>query len=119
MVDPPAEPPAATRRDATLESRLDRLNEALERRRARDEEAAKAAESAPMAQGLSTGLRAMSELVASVMVGAGAGWGLDWLLGSRPWALVVGLLLGAGAGFWGVYRLAARSDRGPPGPMEP
>ena len=56
---------------------------------------------------MALGMRAMSELVAAVMVGAGLGWGVDYLVGSQPWGLMVGVGLGAVAGFWGVYRLAA------------
>jgi ATP synthase protein I len=47
------------------------------------------------------------------VVGAGLGWGLDHLVGSDPWGLIVGLGLGAAAGFLGVYRLAAGTTTGP------
>ena len=93
--------------DDALDARLDRIGEALERRRSEAVEAARRDASPSAAGAMALGMRAMSELVAAVMVGAGSGWGLDHLVGSGPWGLMVGLTLGAIAGFWGVYRLAA------------
>lgn len=100
--------------DDALQARLSRIGEALERRRTEAEDAA-ARRDRPSSMGaMAVGMRAMSELVASVMVGAGLGWGLDYLVGSQPWGLIVGLGLGVIAGFLGVYRLAARGTAGPP-----
>ncbi|WP_427449801.1 AtpZ/AtpI family protein [Litorimonas sp. WD9-15] len=39
-----------------------------------------------------------TELVVSVMVGLGLGYGFDRLVGSTPWGLLVGLGLGFAAG---------------------
>jgi ATP synthase protein I len=38
------------------------------------------------------------------------GYGLDRWLGTGPWLLVVGVVLGAAAGFLAVYRLVNASD---------
>ncbi len=46
------------------------------------------------------------ELVAGLTVGAGMGWLLDNLFGTKPWLLMVFFFLGAGAGIRGVYRVA-------------
>ncbi len=45
------------------------------------------------------------QLVVTTLVGAGLGYWLDGFWGSRPWLMVVGLLLGAVAGFRDLYRL--------------
>lgn len=64
--------------------------------------------------GFATGMRISLEMVASLIVGGGMGWLLDWWLGTRPWLLIVFLLLGIAAGVRGAYRaaqrLAARSE---------
>ena len=55
--------------------------------------------------GLALASRVGVEMVAATVVGAGVGYGLDSWLGTRPWLLVVGVVLGAAAGFLGIYRL--------------
>ena len=47
-------------------------------------------------------------LFASVAVFCGLGWLLDRWLGTAPWLMVVGLLLGAAAGFYEFIRLTAK-----------
>jgi ATP synthase protein I len=49
-------------------------------------------------------IRFATELLSAVVVGAAIGWGLDWLLGTRPILTVVLFLLGAGAGIRNVVR---------------
>lgn len=44
-------------------------------------------------------------MMASVLVGTLAGYGLDRLLNTRPWFLIVGFILGAVAGFRTLFRL--------------
>ncbi|MEW6300817.1 MAG: AtpZ/AtpI family protein [Thermodesulfobacteriota bacterium] len=48
-------------------------------------------------------------------LGFAAGHALDAKLGTRPWLAVMGFLLGALAGFWGVYKLVMSEfrDRSP------
>jgi ATP synthase protein I len=58
------------------------------------------------ASAMAMGLRLSSELVAGVLVGAGLGWGLDRLLSTSPWGLIVFLLLGFTAGVLNVMRTA-------------
>ena len=100
--------------DDALDARLGRIGEALDRRKTEAAEAARRRSGPSSAGAMALGMRAMSELVAAVMVGAGLGWGFDHLVGSDPWGLIAGLALGGVAGFWGVYRLAARSGGAPP-----
>jgi ATP synthase protein I len=45
------------------------------------------------------------ELVAAVIVVGLMGFGVDYLLGSGPWGLVVGAALGLGLGFWRMVKV--------------
>lgn len=47
-------------------------------------------------------------LFVSVASLCGAGWLLDRWLGTAPWLLVIGLILGAAAGFYEFVRLAMK-----------
>ena len=47
-------------------------------------------------------------LFVSVATLCGAGWLLDRWLGTRPWLMVVGLILGAVAGFYEFVRLTSK-----------
>ena len=61
-------------------------------------------------KGLALASRVGLELVAATVIGAGLGYALDRWLGTRPWLLVVGVVLGAVAGFLAVYRLVNTPD---------
>ena len=56
------------------------------------------------------GLRIGIELVAGVVVGTVLGLVLDRWLGTKPWLLIVGFLLGSCAGFLNVYRVAQAEE---------
>ena len=43
-------------------------------------------------------------LVAYVLVFTGIGYGLDRLLGTKPWLMVVGVFVGGGIGFYTMIR---------------
>jgi ATP synthase protein I len=51
------------------------------------------------------------ELGVSVVIGVLFGMFLDGKLGTEPWCMIAGLVLGLVAGFRGVLRAVARSDR--------
>ena len=89
---------AARRATADLEARI---------ARARQQSAAPAA-AEPSRQGtmsgLSLGWRLGSEFFAAIIVGAGLGYLLDMFLPTRPWGLIVLLLLGFAAGVLNVVR---------------
>ncbi len=97
--------------DAALQARLAKLNEAL---RAHDEREASAKTSESVSNGgsfgraMSAGLNVFAEFVSAVVVGALIGWQSDAWLGTKPWLLVLFLGLGTAAGFWNIYRMAAR-----------
>jgi len=59
------------------------------------------------ASGANRAFRLASEFVAAIIVGAGLGYGIDMLFGTRPWAMVILLLLGFAAGVLNVVRAAA------------
>ena len=55
---------------------------------------------------MARGFQLSSELIAGVVVGAGIGWGIDRLLSTSPFGLIVFLLLGFTAGVVNVIRSA-------------
>lgn len=60
--------------------------------------------------GMSRGFRLGSEFVAAIIVGAGVGYLIDMFLPTRPWGLVVLLLLGFAAGVLNVVRATAEMN---------
>ncbi len=47
------------------------------------------------------------ELISAVAVGTAIGWGLDKWLDTRPWLMLVFIVLGGAAGIINVYRMAS------------
>lgn len=72
------------------------------------------------AQAAGYGYRLMAEMIGGVLVGLAAGWGVDFILRSAPWGMIVGTLLGFAVSVWLAVRsakaLSARALRefGPP-----
>ena len=62
-------------------------------------------------RGMAYGMRMAVDLVAAVLVGSAVGWGLDWVLGSRPWLFLIFFLLGFAAGVLNVVRAYERVQR--------
>lgn len=62
--------------------------------------------------GASRGYRLASEFVAALVVGGGLGYGIDEVAHTRPWAMLVLLLLGFAAGVRNVMRAAAEMNAG-------
>jgi ATP synthase protein I len=58
------------------------------------------------AENMSVGIRAGAELVSAIAGGAFIGWLLDGWLHTKPWLLIVMLLLGVTTGFINVYRIS-------------
>lgn len=70
----------------------------------------------PGVTGASRAFRLASEFVAAIIVGAGLGYGIDLIAGTRPWATVILLLIGFAAGILNVVRSAAEMNAAvPPG----
>ena len=62
-------------------------------------------------KGLAFAARVGTELVVATMVGVFLGYLLDRYLGTRPWLMVVGVVIGAIAGFLNVYRFVQRMSQ--------
>ena len=60
----------------------------------------------PDSAGYGNAFRLSSEFISAILVGAAIGYGIDWLLGTTPWAMIVFLLLGFVAGVMNVLRAA-------------
>lgn len=45
------------------------------------------------------------EMLASVLIGTLGGYGLDRLLHTRPWLMIIGFIFGSAAGFRSLFRL--------------
>ena len=86
----------------------DRLRAAQEGRRDRADDRVGRAPSGALGIGFRIGI----ELVSAILVGVGIGWLLDRWLGTRPWLLLLFLLLGGGAGILNVVRAAANMKFG-------
>ena len=100
--------------DAELRARLNKLSGDLKGRTA--PQAAAPESTAPRADGMGSamamGMRAGSEFVAAIIIGAGIGWVIDRALGTNPAFLIVFFMLGVAAGVWNVIR--ATSPKGAP-----
>jgi ATP synthase protein I len=97
--------------DEALEGRRARLAAALESaKRQTAPSALPAAPSDNAAAAMSMGLRAGGEFVSAVVLGGAIGWGLDWLLHTKPAFTIVFFLIGVAAGVLGVIR--ATSPKG-------
>lgn len=63
----------------------------------------------PIFAGLGQAIRIGTDLVAALIVGGVLGWLVDtYVFDSEPWAMVIGLFLGLGAGIRNAYRSAQR-----------
>lgn len=65
---------------------------------------------------LGRAMRLGSEFIAAVLVGAGIGYALDEWLGTRPWIMLVMLLIGFAAGILNVTRAVAEMNAASPPP---
>lgn len=88
-----------------LSARLKRLESQLERTRhasgpAKGTQTGSSGGVSPLGQAM----RLSSEFIGGVVVGGALGWGLDWLAGTRPWGLIVFLVLGFASGIYNVMR---------------
>lgn len=51
------------------------------------------------------------ELVATTLVGMFLGYVVDRWFSTRPWGLIVGLILGAASGLWQAYKAVQSEER--------
>ena len=94
--------------EAALSARLKRLGEGLDRTGVSrpPEPSPDGGRGGSDPSALARGLRLSAELVGGVIVGAGLGLGLDYLIGTSPWGFIVFLLLGFAGGVLTVMRSA-------------
>jgi ATP synthase protein I len=107
-----------TAADTELSGRLRGLDAELKRVRAEQEAEQKASipDRTSATAGMTLAFRLGSEFVAGVLVGAGLGWAIDRFFGTAPWAMIVFLLLGFGAGVMNMMRAAGETGKKtPPG----
>jgi len=98
--------PSPMSEDDDLKARGDRLAEKLHAAQAeRGRDATSQVRNANSnAAAMSLAVRAASEIVAGVAVGAVLGWGIDRLFHTKPAFLIIFLLLGSAAGIGNVIR---------------
>ncbi len=84
-----------------LENRLNDINKRLGR-----ETISKASESSnePQKANMGAAFQMSTEFIAAILVGAAIGYGLDWLVGTKPWGLIGFVMLGFVAGVMNVLR---------------
>jgi ATP synthase protein I len=101
--------------EAALSARLRGLGDQLGQHRPSEPSESRRSQPAATASGYARGFRLSSELVAGVLVGAGIGWALDYVLHTKPWGLIVFLLLGFAAGVVNVVRAVSSGNENDPG----
>ena len=62
-------------------------------------------------RGIGVGFRITVEMIAALAVGIGIGIGLDKWWGTTPWMMILFFILGSGAAFMNVIRVARDYDR--------
>jgi ATP synthase protein I len=104
--------------EAELRARMNALSAGLDAHRKKPAPGDGERESAASARGwgraMSLGFRVVTELVAGIVVGGGLGYLLDKWLGTKPFLLILLLILGAAGGFWNIIRATAMPLSGPP-----
>lgn len=100
--------------DDDLSTRLKRLETQLERKRPPGPSPRSGASDG---SSLGQAMRLSTEFVAGVIAGGILGWIFDRLLGTKPWGLMVFLLLGFLTGIYNVMRVSGFS--GPAGGKDP
>lgn len=57
-------------------------------------------------------IKASTDMLSAIIVGAGLGVAIDKYFDSYPWALIIGFLLGSAAGLLNIYRGLCRMGYG-------
>jgi ATP synthase protein I len=89
-------------------TRLEALAAKLEAKRLKRQQKMSQTMDKKTASALGLAWRMSTEIVATLVVGGLLGYGADQLIGSGPWGLLVGLILGFAAGLRNIMRLTAR-----------
>jgi ATP synthase protein I len=102
--------------EAALSARLGSLDRRLHEIRGNrkietDQQGGGSEDGAARASAMARGLRLSSELITGVVAGAAIGWGIDHLLSTSPFGLIVFFLLGFVAGLVNLVRSAGVMSR--------
>ena len=89
-----------------LSGRLERLGTELKAKRPASPAAQSGGSSPSDPTAFGRAFRASTEFIAGIIAGGILGWLWDWGLGTKPWGLIVLLLLGFVAGIFNVLRTA-------------
>jgi ATP synthase protein I len=104
--------------EAELRARMNALSAKIDAQRGKpaaggEGERESAASARGWGRAMSLGFRVVTELVAGIVVGGGLGYLLDKWFGTKPFLLLLLLLLGAAGGFWNIIRATSRPFSGP------
>jgi ATP synthase protein I len=95
-----------SRSKASFDERLKTAKSRLEAEKGRPDRARRM-----NSRGMGVGFRIAVEMISALAVGVGIGIGLDQWWGSTPWMMILFFILGAGAAFLNVIRVAKEYDR--------
>lgn len=91
--------------DDGLDERRKRLSSALAERKAESAaEDRRSGQSEASRKGMALGLKISSEFISAIAVGGVIGYLIDWAIGSKPWGMILFVLLGFCAGVLSVLR---------------
>lgn len=102
MSDQTPENRGSRRPDDPFDERLHRLEQRLKAQNRADAEGGGKAK--PSNEGFAQALKLGSEFVAGILVGAAIGYGIDRVVGTTPFGMIVFLMLGFAAGVLNVLR---------------
>ncbi len=90
--------------EGQFERRLEKLDAALDEVRPKPQRTSGPVQT--RGADYSNALRMSSEFVAAILVGTILGWGLDKVAGTKPWGMIILMMLGFAAGVMNVLRTA-------------
>lgn len=96
--------------DLETQKRLSALDQKLKAIEAEKQNFTQVSKAAAKFDAMGLGYRMMIELTAGVLIGAAMGMGLDSLFGTKPWLLVVMVLIGLAAGVRVMMQSVARYE---------
>ena len=90
------------------DARIDALEARLKAAREREDQRNKPTGGAEADASYKLGNRVLAELIGGIGGGAFLGWGIDHLLGTTPWGLLVVMALGIIVAFRNIIRISSR-----------
>ena len=90
---------------------IKQMDERIRKLKAKEQRTREEKTESQFAHAATVGFRIGAELISGVIVGAGIGYLLDILFGTRPLLLIIFLFLGGVAGFLNVYRFVKSMEK--------